>query len=148
MDYTSELKKLHELKEKNIISEDEYNDQKESILSKIKGGEKKQQEVSTSTLTADPNAKSKREKLMEYETTQYKPVSIGDWIITYLIMMIPLINIIMLFVWGLGSNTQPSKANWAKATLIWFVIAFVIAIVISVVFGAAIAIIASEHPDF
>ena len=60
MDYTSELKKLHELKEKNIISEDEYNDQKESILSKIKGGEKKQQEVSTSTLTADPNAKSKK----------------------------------------------------------------------------------------
>ena len=59
MDYTSELKKLHELKEKNIISEDEYNDQKESILSNIKGGEKKQQEVSTPTLTADPNAKSK-----------------------------------------------------------------------------------------
>ncbi|SVC57223.1 uncharacterized protein METZ01_LOCUS310077 [marine metagenome] len=59
MDYTSELKKLHDLKEKKIISEDEYNDQKESILSKMKGEEKKQHEVSTSTLTADPNAKSK-----------------------------------------------------------------------------------------
>ena len=59
MDYTSELKKLHDLKEKKIISEDEYNDQKESILSKMKGEGKKQQEVSTSTLTADPNAKSK-----------------------------------------------------------------------------------------
>ncbi len=58
MDYTSELKKLHDLKEKKIIAEDEYNDQKESILSKMKGEEKKQQEVSTSTLTADPNAKS------------------------------------------------------------------------------------------
>ena len=59
MDYTSELKKLHELKEKNIISEDEYNDQKESILSKMKDGEKKQQKVSTSNLTHDPNAKSR-----------------------------------------------------------------------------------------
>jgi TM2 domain-containing membrane protein YozV len=59
MDYTSELKKLHELKEKNVISEDEFNDQKESILSKMKREENKQQKVSTSTLTADPDAKSK-----------------------------------------------------------------------------------------
>ncbi len=59
MDYTSELKKLHELKEKNVISEDEYNDQKESILSKMKGDEKKQPSFGDSTIIIDPNAKSK-----------------------------------------------------------------------------------------
>ena len=32
----------------------------------------------------------------------------------------------MLFVWGFGSNTQPSKANWAKAALIMMGIGIVL----------------------
>lgn len=73
---------------------------------------------------------------MDNQTTQYKPVALGDWMITMLICAIPLVNIIMLFVWGFGSSTQPSKANWAKATLIWFaiIIAFYVLVFI-VIFG-------------
>ena len=65
MDYTKELEKLHDLKEKNILSEDEYNDQKEAILSKMKTPDKtsepgeKKEEVSTSNVSFDPTAKSK-----------------------------------------------------------------------------------------
>ena len=58
--------------------------------------------------------------------TQYKPMSIGDWIITGLIFAIPIVGFVMLFVWAFGSNTQPSKANWAKATLIMIGISIVI----------------------
>ena len=47
------------------------------------------------------------------ESPQYNPMSIGDWIITNLIVAIPIVGFVMLFVWGFGSNTQPSKANWA-----------------------------------
>ena len=57
---------------------------------------------------------------------QYNPMSIGDWIITSLIVAIPIVGFVMLFVWGFGSNTQPSKANWAKATLIVIGISIVI----------------------
>lgn len=53
---------------------------------------------------------------------QHKPVSIGDWIITLIISMIPLVNIVMLLVWAFGSNTNPSKANWAKAYLAFIAI--------------------------
>ncbi|MDQ1350299.1 MAG: hypothetical protein QG657_600 [Acidobacteriota bacterium] len=63
---------------------------------------------------------------MNDQTTQVNHVSLGEWMITMLIAAIPLVNIIMLFVWGFGSNTNPSKANWAKATLIWCVIAIVL----------------------
>ena len=72
---------------------------------------------------------------MENETTQpnpvngmqqYIPMSVGDWIITSLIFAIPIVGFVMLFVWGFGSNTQPSKANWAKATLIMIGISIVI----------------------
>ena len=63
---------------------------------------------------------------MNDQTTQFNHVTVGQWIVTMLIVMIPVVNIIMLFVWGFASNTNPSKANWAKATLIWFVIAIVL----------------------
>ena len=60
------------------------------------------------------------------ESPQYTPMSIGDWIITSIILAIPIIGFVMLFVWGFGSNTQPSKANWAKASLIMIGISIVI----------------------
>jgi hypothetical protein len=45
-------------------------------------------------------------------------------------MCIPLINIIMLFVWAFGGGAQASKANWAKASLIWIVISIILAILL------------------
>ena len=57
------------------------------------------------------------------ETPQFsQPISTGDWVVTLLIAAIPLVNIIMLLVWAFGDGTHPSKANWAKAALIWMAI--------------------------
>lgn len=50
------------------------------------------------------------------------PVSVGDWFVTILLMVIPLVNLVLLCVWAFGGNTHPSKANWAKASLIWMVV--------------------------
>ena len=57
---------------------------------------------------------------------QYAPISVGEWVITIIIIAIPIVGFIMLFVWGFGSNTQPSKANWAKAALIMIGISIVL----------------------
>tara|TARA_Y100001970_G_C13411862_1_gene452331 strand:+ start:168 stop:389 length:222 start_codon:yes stop_codon:yes gene_type:complete len=54
-----------------------------------------------------------------------KDVSLGDWLLVYVIMCIPLVNIVMLFVWAFGSGPV-SKQNWAKASLIWMAIIFVL----------------------
>ncbi len=59
---------------------------------------------------------------MEYKTPQTYPTSIGNWIITLIVTMIPIVNIIMLFVWGFSRSTNPTKANWAKAALIMIAI--------------------------
>lgn len=64
-----------------------------------------------------------------------RPVSVGDWMLTYILLSIPLINIIMLFVWAFGSSPE-SKANWAKATLLWMVIWGVL---VAILLGAGIA---------
>jgi heme/copper-type cytochrome/quinol oxidase subunit 2 len=59
-----------------------------------------------------------------------KPVTILDWLLTMLIMTIPLINLIMLIVWAFDSGTNPSKSNWAKASLIWMLISVVLMILL------------------
>jgi len=69
---------------------------------------------------------------------QNQAVSTMDWFITIFITAIPLIGFIMLFVWAFGSNAPASKANWAKATLLWFMAGIVIYGFIALVFGVAL----------
>jgi uncharacterized membrane protein YdbT with pleckstrin-like domain len=72
----------------------------------------------------------------QYQNQYYNPmpaknqpvVSIGDWIVTLLIRLIPIVSLVMLFVWAFGGGTPESKANWAKAVLIFHLIGIVIAI--------------------
>jgi len=66
-------------------------------------------------------------------------VSVGEWVITILITALPLIGLIMLFVWAFGDGANPSKKNWAIATLIWFAIGIVLAILFFIIFGAIFA---------
>ena len=58
---------------------------------------------------------------MEYQNKN-PVVTTGDWMVTILIAIIPIIGFIMLFVWSFGGGTNPNKANWAKASLIWMAI--------------------------
>ena len=66
-------------------------------------------------------------------------VSVKEWLITNLIMMIPLVNIVMMLVWAFGSNTNPNKANYFKAALILFGIVMVIYLVLAVVLFGSVA---------
>ena len=69
---------------------------------------------------------------------QEKPVSIGEWVLTIFIAAIPVVGFVMLFVWGFGGNTPETKANWAKATLLWFLIGAVLSGLLFMVFGVAL----------
>lgn len=78
---------------------------------------------------------------MENQTTTYQPISIKDWMIILLIMCIPIVNFVMLFVWGFSDATHPSKANWAKASLIWIaIIAALYFFFFAAIIGAAISL--------
>jgi membrane protein YdbS with pleckstrin-like domain len=77
--------------------------------------------------------------------TENKPVSVGDWILTFILLAIPLVNIIMLFVWAFGESAQPSKKTFAKAQLI----IFGVIICLSILFGVLAAMtgfMISSHP--
>jgi hypothetical protein len=50
--------------------------------------------------------------------TENKPVSVGDWILTFILLAIPIVNLVMLFIWAFGGSAHPSKKTYAQATLI------------------------------
>lgn len=75
----------------------------------------------------------------EFQNANQKPMSVKDWLITLLIMAIPLVGFIMLFVYAFGNNENVNKQNWAKAQLIFIVIAIGLAIVFISIFGAIFA---------
>ena len=80
-----------------------------------------------------------------YQQTSYQdptneleePVTFGEWMITMLVM-IPCVNIVMMFVWAFG-NGKKSKSNYFKAALVWALIGIVISILFTVIFGATFA---------
>jgi hypothetical protein len=45
----------------------------------------------------------------------------------------------MIIIWGFGGKTQPTKANWAKALLLFLAINIVLVIIFSTIFSGLIA---------
>ena len=74
---------------------------------------------------------------MEQPQMQPRPtsneVSFGEWFLTIFLTAIPLVGIVLLFVWAFSATTNPSKANWAKASLAWAAIGIVLYLLIFVV---------------
>ena len=57
-----------------------------------------------------------------------EPLSMGGFFVTLLVMAIPLVNIIMLFVWGFSSTTNINRRNFSRAALIMVAIGIVLGI--------------------
>ena len=64
-----------------------------------------------------------------------KVLSAKDWAITIFISGIPLVGIIMLLIWAFSDDTNLNKKNWAKGSLLIFLIAMVIGIMFMFLFG-------------
>jgi len=69
-------------------------------------------------------------------------LSVKDWAITIFITGLPLIGLIMLFVWAFDDSTNINKKNWAKGNLLIMLLAFILVISFLFLFGG-IAILSS-----
>ncbi len=78
------------------------------------------------------------------EETQYAPMTLGDWLLTLLISMIPIVGFIMILVWAFKPNVNVNKANWAKALLILMVALTAFAILFS---SAIVAMLPQGNPE-
>lgn len=66
------------------------------------------------------------------------PMTMGQYIVTFIITAIPIVGIIMLFVWAFGSNVNINKKNYSRAALIMAVIGIVLGIIFSSVLASMI----------
>ena len=68
-----------------------------------------------------------------------EPVSVGEWIVSMLLMLVPCLNIIMMFVWAFGKDEKKSKSNFFKASLIYMGVVLVLYLILAVfiIIGAA-----------
>jgi uncharacterized membrane-anchored protein len=73
------------------------------------------------------------------ENSNQKPMSVKDWLITLLLMAIPVVGIVLLFVYAFGNNENINKQNWAKAQLIMLAIVLILVIFLLVLFGSIFA---------
>jgi len=71
-------------------------------------------------------------------------VSLGDWILTMILSGIPLVGLIMLFVWAFGGGAKASKQNYARAVLIMAVIGIILGVLSSILFAGIFAAIADN----
>ncbi len=61
---------------------------------------------------------------------EYSDESVGSWMLTIFVCGIPVIGVIYLLVLAFGSGAAPSKRNFARAALIWTLIALVVTVVL------------------
>lgn len=64
-------------------------------------------------------------------------VGVWEWLWSSIVASIPIVGFIVLLVWAFKSSTKPSKRNWARSYLIFFLI---VAVVYILLIGAAIVI--------
>ena len=98
---------------------------------------------------SDPYQKSVQEQLQyqyrEPETDLEEPISMGEWLVTMLLMLIPCVNIVLMFVWAFSSKEKKSKSNYFKAALIFAAIVLVLYIILIAIFGVAIPSMISSN---
>ena len=58
--------------------------------------------------------------LNEYADT--RPMTVGDWMLTLLVLAIPIVNLVMYLVWALSGSGNLNRRNFCRASIYWFLI--------------------------
>lgn len=74
-------------------------------------------------------------------------LGLGEFTLMEFIARIPLVNIILFFIWGFGSDTNENKRNWARSRLIWVGIGFVLSIISALIGASIIGAFAASFSD-
>ena len=79
----------------------------------------------------------------QYQAPMYQPpvedttpLSVGQWMLTTLVLALPCVGLIMGFVWGFGDGNVNRK-NFARAFLIWEAIAVGLYILFAIILAVA-----------
>ena len=74
---------------------------------------------------------------------QDKPLSVGDWILTLIVLAIPFVGLIFLLYWALSSTSNTNRKNFCIAYLLLALI--FIAIIVALMFMGFLAGMMGEY---
>jgi len=74
---------------------------------------------------------------MVNEHADTRPITVGGWMLTLLVLAIPLVNLIMYLVWALSSSGNLNRRNFCRASIYWFLIILGIYVLILALVGVA-----------
>ena len=66
-------------------------------------------------------------------------MSVKNWVITLLLQCLPIVNIVMLFIWAFGNAKFEARKNYAKAMLIMMAISLVLSIILGMLLSFSLA---------
>lgn len=72
-------------------------------------------------------------------------MTVGDWLLTSLALMIPCAGIILYFVWAFGSHGNINRRNYCRAQLIMLGIVLALYIIVVIILGVSFAGAMSTH---
>ncbi len=73
-----------------------------------------------------------------------QPLNVGQFVGVMLLSGIPLVGLILMFVWAFGSDVNTNKKNYARAFLIIAAIGLALSILLSTILATAFATIFSS----
>ena len=73
----------------------------------------------------------------EYNFAMESDVSVGEWLLSTVLVLMPVVGFILALVWAFSSETAKAKQNWAKAMLIIKVVGIIFAALSVATIGVA-----------
>lgn len=59
-----------------------------------------------------------------------RPLSVKEWLLTIIILIIPFVNLIFFLYWSLASGVNVNRQNFCRAYILLFIISIGIAIIL------------------
>lgn len=53
-----------------------------------------------------------------------RPMTLGDWMLTILVLAIPVVNIVMYVYWAVSDSGNANRRTFCQASILWAVIGF------------------------
>lgn len=82
-------------------------------------------------ITAENEAEESKESHGENqkkEELDREPITVGGYLIMFLIMCIPVVNLVILLLWAFGKNGNVNRRNFSRAALVYVAIGIVLSI--------------------
>jgi hypothetical protein len=76
-----------------------------------------------------------------YDTS---PMSVGQWVITMILLAMPVVGLVMLIYWIVSSTGNINRRNYCLASLVIAAIVIVLAIIFAVFFGGMAALMGTH----